>query len=260
MIALDIELLYRIAPTFKGQRAIHQASLLGAIGPVLAGTLAQYAISPSLRAAHFLAQTCHESDGFCTTVEYASGEAYEGRINDLGNTEKGDGVLYKGRGLLQLTGRKNYKIYGDALNLDLTGNPKLAADPKISLLIACEFWKRHKLNDLADRDDLVGIMRCINGGQNGIDDRRIRLDRAKRALGMAVPPAIGQLLPRRHADHSADVIDIQMALRRWGLPITPDGHFGTKTHNAVAQFQRAKGLSPDGIVGPATWTSLMRRQ
>ena len=72
--------------------------------------------------AHFLGQTCHESAGFRTTEEFASGENYEGRA-DLGNNRPGDGVRYKGRGLLQLTGRANYKVFGDLLGVQLEGNP-----------------------------------------------------------------------------------------------------------------------------------------
>ena len=83
-----------------------------------------------------------EFDGFCTTVEYASGDAYNGRT-DLGNTQPGDGPRFKGRGLIQLTGRSNYQQYGELLKLDLVQDPELAADPVISLRIACTFWQQH---------------------------------------------------------------------------------------------------------------------
>ena len=85
---------------------------------VLQVTLEAYGIDTRLRIAHFLGQTCHESAGFRTTEEFASGEAYEGR-KDLGNIKKGDGRRYKGRGLLQLTGRANYAEHGKMLGVDL---------------------------------------------------------------------------------------------------------------------------------------------
>jgi putative chitinase len=101
-------------------------------------------------AAHcaLLAQTCHESAGFRTTEEFASGQAYEGR-KDLGNTHTGDGVRYKGRGLLQLTGRANYREMGQRLGLPLEDQPELAAEPVLSLKIACEFWRRKAINPCA---------------------------------------------------------------------------------------------------------------
>ena len=139
-------------------------------------------LNTPLRMAHFLAQAAHETDGFHTLQEYASGRAYEGR-KDLGNTEPGDGVRYKGRGIFQLTGRANYRNFGDYLKLDLENNPMLASDPDVSVRIALAYWDWHKLNDFADMDDVKRITRRINGGYNGLESRIIYLQRAKKALG-----------------------------------------------------------------------------
>lgn len=133
------------------------------------------------REAHFLAQMCHESDAFSTRHEYASGEAYEGRA-DRGNTEPGDGARFKGRGLIQLTGRSNYRQFGKLLKLDLEDDPELATVPANAVLIACEFWRQHHLNHLCDIDDLKRITRRVNGGLNGLTQRWHYLVRARIAL------------------------------------------------------------------------------
>jgi len=78
MIAVDGGVLHDIEPAMKGAKAARQKAIVEAIGGILRSTLEQFAIDSRLRVAHFLAQICHESDGFCTTVEYASGAAYEG--------------------------------------------------------------------------------------------------------------------------------------------------------------------------------------
>jgi putative chitinase len=143
----------------------------------------QYGIMDSaLRLAHFLAQVTHESGGFRYMEEIwgptDAQRRYEGRA-DLGNTKAGDGFRYKGRGPLQLTGRANYRDYGARLGLDLEGNPALAATPEVGLRIALEFWKVKGLNALADKDDIVGITRRVNGGSNGLTDRTAKLAQIK---------------------------------------------------------------------------------
>jgi predicted chitinase len=178
---LGANILWQVAPHAGGAKAERQGTIIDALGGILANTLAKFEIDNDLRVAHFLAQTCCESDGFCATVEYSSGEAYEKRA-DLGNVQLGDGTRYKGRGLIQLTGRDNYQRFGELLDLDLINAPELAADPATSLLIACQFWKDKNLNYYADRDDIETITRRINGGLNGLTARRTYLARAKAAL------------------------------------------------------------------------------
>jgi len=138
-------------------------------------------INTPLRMAHFLAQVGHESGDLLYSEELASGEAYEGRT-DLGNTQTGDGVRFKGRGLIQLTGRSNYVAYGTARGRDfVTGNNNLllATDPNLAVDVSCWFWVTHGLNALADADNLNAITRRINGGLNGLADRAAHLQRAK---------------------------------------------------------------------------------
>ncbi len=148
---------------------------------LLAKQLPIYNINTPLRTSHFLAQIGHESMSLTYTEEIATGSAYEGR-KDLGNTHKGDGTRFKGRGLIQLTGRKNYSDYGfyACLNLLAKGNENLiSAHPSIALDASIWFWNVRKLNQLSDADDLKGVTRRINGGYNGLDDRQAYLNRAK---------------------------------------------------------------------------------
>ena len=132
----------------------------------------------SLRLIHFLAQLAHESGNFKYMEEIASGAAYEGR-KDLGNVMSGDGVKFKGRGPIQLTGRANYRRYGQQLGIDFENNPTIVAIPSVGLLVACKFWSDNGLNALADKDDVTTITRRINGGLNGFDDRKNKLSMIK---------------------------------------------------------------------------------
>lgn len=135
-------------------------------------------LDSGLRLAHIMAQLIHESGSFRYMEELASGAAYEGR-KDLGNVEPGDGVKFKGRGPIQLTGRANYRAYGQQLGIDFERHYTLPATPSIGLHVACAYWTNNDLNALADRDDLSGITRKINGGLNGIVERRAALARMK---------------------------------------------------------------------------------
>jgi putative chitinase len=262
MIPIDGDLLRSVAPRFSGDKAVAQARIIAAIEPVATAILVRYEIATRLRIAHFLAQITHESAGLRTTEEFASGAAYEGR-SDLGNTEPGDGKRFKGRGLLQLTGRANYKSFGKKLDIDLISNPGTAADPEISLLIACEYWKDRKINPDCDRDDLITVTKKINGGTKGLDDRRAYLVKAKAALArleaIAVagsdPAAIASVL--RRGSKGEQVVSLQTALRSRGYDLAIDGDFGPATEVALMHFQKAKGLAATGIADPATWQKLV---
>ena len=150
--------------------------------------------------AHFLAQACHETDHFRTLEEYASGKAYEGR-KDLGNVIIGDGIRFKGRGIFQTTGRANYKQLGVKKgNPDLfLKNPELLEQPEYAVWSACVFWKSRNLIDASNNDDSVLISKkykgqiikvtpveyisiTINGGRNGLEERKKFYERAKKVL------------------------------------------------------------------------------
>lgn len=156
-------------------------------------TCAKFQINTSIRQLCFLAQVGHESGSLFFTEELASGAAYEGR-KSLGNTQPGDGIRFKGRGLIQITGRANYKAVGDALGVDLIKNPTMLGGKNVNkctpdqltnaAMSAGWFWNSRKLNDMADKinigklidtgtnlDNFVLITKKINGGINGLHDR-----------------------------------------------------------------------------------------
>lgn len=188
-------------------------------------TLPEYQINTSLRVAQWIAQVGHESGDFRTVTENlnyrttaltamfgrrisASDAARLGRddtkgqkanpegianmiyggewgVRNLGNTQPGDGWRFRGRGLIQVTGRSNYAACSRALYGDeqiLLNEPNILAEPDGAIRSACWFWNHRKLNALADREDLEGVTRLINGGTNGLEDRRVRYARAKQAL------------------------------------------------------------------------------
>lgn len=144
-------------------------------------TMEEFQINTPTRQAAFLAQIGHESGSLRYVRELASGEAYEGRA-DLGNTQPGDGVRYKGRGLIQITGRANYAACGAALGVDLIADPAQLEQPERAARSAGWFWLTHGCNELADAGNFQKLTRRINGGLNGLDDRLALWERAKGQL------------------------------------------------------------------------------
>ncbi len=186
---------------------------IAAIAAALDQGLQQAAIVTPLRLAHFTAQAAHESGGFAAMVENlnysakglratwpsrftaATAQAYARKpekiankvyADRLGNGDEvsGDGWRYRGRGIFQVTGRANYRVYGQVIGLDIEANPELAAGPVAAARLALAYWTTRSLNSLADRDALRDITRRINGGLIGIDDRAKKLATAKRVLGL----------------------------------------------------------------------------
>lgn len=141
----------------------------------------EFEIATYLRAAAFLAQLAHESAELRYFQEIASGKAYEGR-KDLGNTQPGDGVKFKGHGPIQITGRANHTACGKALGLDLVNNPTLITQPENAFRSAGWFWDTRNLNALADGRLFKAITKKINGGFNGLADRQKYYDRALRVI------------------------------------------------------------------------------
>lgn len=160
MITLDQ--LQKIMP-LAGPRA-------GVFLAPLNAAMAEFHINTPARMAAFLAQIAHESGSLRYVRELASGEAYEGR-RSLGNTHPGDGVRFKGRGLIQITGRNNYDECGGCLGVNLLAAPELLETPPLACRSAAWFWATRCLNDLADHGEFERITRRINGGLNGYAER-----------------------------------------------------------------------------------------
>ena len=189
--------------------------------PRISASMAAFGITTALRQAHFLAQVGHESAGF-TKVEEGLNYRYGvllamfgnrisqdaafkyGRVdggtnahpanqkmianiiyanrNGNGDVASGDGYRYRGRGLIQITGKANYAALNGQLSADLVANPDLLKEPLQAAMSAAAWWKNHGLNELADTDDVSRITRIINGGTNGLEDRKSRLIKAKGIL------------------------------------------------------------------------------
>jgi putative chitinase len=172
---ITLEQLRRIMP-YAGERA--EAFL-----DPLNQAMAEFGIDTPQRQAAFLSQIAHESGSLRYVREIASGATYEGR-RDLGNTEPGDGMRFKGRGLLQITGRHNYTI----CSIALYGDERLLDKPWLleSVVGACRsaawYWSAFGLNEIADAGDIKRMTRRINGGLNGLAERQAYYAVAKEVL------------------------------------------------------------------------------
>ena len=159
--------------------------IAGVFVPVLNTAMSRYQIVGSKRVAAFIAQIGHESGQLKYVKEIwgptAAQMRYEGR-SDLGNTRPGEGSKYRGRGLIQITGRANYKACGEALGLDLINHPELLEKPQHACMSAAWFWATKGLNTLADEGEFEIITRRINGGLNGLADRQMLYARAMKVL------------------------------------------------------------------------------
>ena len=163
------------------------------LAPAFTRALQQAGCTTVNRAAMFCAQIGHESAGLKWMEELASGSAYEGR-RDLGNTQRGDGKRFKGRGPIQVTGRHNYTLLskwahskGYVPTADyFVKNPAKLASVDLGFLGAVWYWTTQRpLNALSDKGDVLGATRAVNGGTYGLDDRRNRWNVCKK-IGTAL--------------------------------------------------------------------------
>lgn len=202
MRPIDAALLAAIA----GER---ENALMAALAPLLAAEMPAAGIDTPLRIGHFLAQGCEETwrfsrleedlsysaariaavwprlkpraEAMAGNPEAIANAAYAG-LNGNGDEASGDGWRFRGRGLLQLTGRFNYGLLGDRIGVDLVADPDCVATPEIAVKTAVAFWTLRDCNEAADADDAGRVTRAINGGVNGLADRIFFKTRAVRAL------------------------------------------------------------------------------
>jgi putative chitinase len=226
-------------------------------------------IDTPLRLCHFMAQCAHESAHFTVTREFASGAAYEGR-KDLGNVNPGDGKRYRGRGLIQTTGRKNYRDTTTDIRLMIPSAPDFEAEPEAleefpwALLSAISYWRRRKINVPADKDDVEAVTRKVNGGTNGLAEREKYLAKAKSVWmsgagsnGTATHGLAANADPTLKVGDSGEAVTrLQNMLIEAGFTVMADGGFGNFTKSAVIAFQSANGLEADGVAGAQTWAVL----
>jgi putative chitinase len=188
---LTAEQLQSIMPAVPAKRR-------DALLPFLQAAMTEFAIEAPARIAAFLAQLAHESGQFRFMEEIWGPTPAQSRYEpvstlatNLGNSEVGDGKRFKGRGPIQITGRANYRRFGDLLGTDLVVDPARAALPELAFRIAGLFWSKKGLNELADRatpDAFREITRRINGGFNGLEDRQKFYAVARGVLGVAEGP------------------------------------------------------------------------
>ncbi len=233
---ITFEQLKKIAPHGKDE----------ILNAVIAG-LEEYGtligLDSPLRLAHFIAQCAHESDSFKTTKEYGGSKARY--------------APYYGRGIIQTTWEANYNKFNDWLdehgfedhpNFKAKSNLDYAAKFPWAFLGAACYWDTHNLNRFSDKDDVLGLTKAINGGTNGLADRKQYLARAKVILGIADTVQVPKV--------NVDPFKLQQALVNKGFAIEVDGNIGKRTIAAIRLFQKFNGLTVDGIVGTDTKKAL----
>jgi putative chitinase len=256
----------------------------------------QYDINTTNRIAGFMAQCAHESGDFRTLEEnlnysekalnsvfgryfgsgkgkrnakdyardpkaianYVYQDEFRSKRGALGNTNAGDGWLFRGRGIKQLTGRNNYTAFAKTVGMSAEEAAEYVATPKGAIESACWFWKTNKLENLADKGDIKGLTKKINGGTIGLADRTRRWNEALAILGGKAPaakkPAAKAVVRTlRRGMTGDDVKKMQEA-----IGVGADGDFGPGTLVAVKKWQKLNGLVADGIVGPATQTKMFK--
>jgi predicted chitinase/peptidoglycan hydrolase-like protein with peptidoglycan-binding domain len=208
--------------------------------------------------------TLASAEPFVNNPQKLAEKVYGGRFDN----RPGDGWRYRGRGLVQITGRSSYREMGRKLGIDLENNPDLATDPRYALAIACETWAgkalagERDMNRLADANKLEAMTYRINGGYTNIDDRRDAFEEAWDIWGTGSPPRRvlePDVLDR--GDRNERVAELNTRLDELKLfeGITasrPTLVFNQSTYKAVRLLQEESGLNQTGVVGTDTWSAL----
>jgi putative chitinase len=180
---------------------------------------------------------------------------YAGRMSN-GDTASGDGYRFRGRGVVQLTGRDNYTQFGKSVGMSPEQVIDYVTTKKGALESACWYWNSRNLNAACDANDIVKMTKLVNGGTIGLEDRRKHSEAALAVLGGAVPApitnaeAIPGVLKKGSTGEAVKRMQAELGLEA-------DGSFGPATETAVKKWQAANGLAADGIVGPKTLAKLL---
>ena len=254
----------------------------------------KYEINTNNRIAGFMAQCAHESLDFTRLVEnlnysekalnsvfgryfgkgkrdakeyardqekianYVYQDEFRSKRGALGNVNPGDGWLFRGRGIKQLTGRNNYTQFANTVDLSAEEAAEYVSTPTGAIESACWFWATNKLEKFADKGDNKGLTKKINGGTIGLADRNRRWDEALAILGGKVPApktkkTSTSVRTLRKGMQGDDVKKMQKA-----IGVAADGDFGFGTLVAVKKWQNSNGLVADGIVGPSTQAKMFK--
>ena len=247
--------------------------------------LPKYEINTPNRIAGFFAQTGHESMNFTALSEnlnyraetleklfskyfskagrnaadYAKQPEKIANIiygSRMGNVQEGDGYRFRGRGVIQLTGRDNYTAFGKSVGMSPEQVIDYVQTKKGALESACWYWNSRKINTACDNNDIVLMTKLVNGGTIGLEDRKKHYEQALTVLGGAVPApianaaAIPGVLKKGSTGENVKRLQAELGLEA-------DGAFGSGTESAVKKWQAANGLAADGIVGPKTLAKLL---
>jgi predicted chitinase/peptidoglycan hydrolase-like protein with peptidoglycan-binding domain len=183
---------------------------------------------------------------------------------NLGNTEPGDGWTFHGRGYVQLTGRAGYEKMGKELGLDLVKHPELAEDKEVAAKIAIQYWK-DRVQANGHQTDVDAACKDINGGHNGLGERRNAAGAWQDAIEKGYKPGGPEAMPaakashgmsKEKAEHVQTLLNAHGYTDSAGQPLKVDGHPGKETRLAIERFQTEHHLKPDGVVGPATLKAL----
>lgn len=171
---------------------------------------------------------------------------------DNGDTASGDGYRFRGRGVIQLTGRHNYTKFGESINKSPDEVVSYLDSKQGALESACWFWKTNGLNKYADSQDIVGMTKRINGGTIGLEDRKKHYEHALETFDGHYKP-IRSFESVRKGSKGQTVMEVQ---RKLGI-MPVDGDFGSGTESRVKRWQQSVGLTPDGIMGPKSLGKLL---
>ena len=254
--------------------------------------LPKYGITTDKRIAGFISQCAHESSDFRVLQEnlnykeatllkvfpryfgpgkenaaeyagkpekianYVYMDKHRSKQGALGNVKDGDGWLFSGKGLKQVTGRANTTAFGKTIGMTAEEAAAYLLTKKGALESALWFWGSRNLNEVADTGDQVRLTKIINGGNIGLADRQVRYAKAMAALGgkidaaAPVTTAVSETLRRGSKGEAVKKMQAKLGL-------SADGDFGPGTEAALKKWQSANGLTADGVAGPKTLAKLL---